>query len=372
VNDSFNPPNDTYFSPIRETFSVGETSYFGRSLPAVYKEGIYQLLIILVLLVFFSFDMDSPERFSFTDLFVPSKLAFFCNYLAAAMIINYVFLPSLYYNKRFFLFVAAVSVLITLVVLVDEYILEKIYFPDTRGEYFPGLIFTIVETLPIIIIMVAFKLAWDSNKKQREVDYLKNLMRESEIQFLKSQINPHFLFNNLNNLYAHAIDSSPKTPTIILNMANVLRYMLYDCREDFVPLSKEIQHLENYTGLHQLQIENRGSIHFNKEVKNENFCIPPLILMVFVENAFKHSTSSQSGNVEIDIELLVSDEGILAFYCFNNYSPNYQATETAKGIGLKNVRQRLDLLFPKRYQLDIDDDGCTYQVKLSLPLKPTT
>src|SRR5690606_22740068 len=122
----------------------------------------------------------------------------------------------LYYKKKPFFFAASVLALLVIVVLLDEYFLEQIYFPDTRGSHFPGVSFTIIETLPIILIFVLFKFVWDFYRKQREMDELKSLVQESEIQFLKSQVNPHFLFNNLNNLYAKALKNSPKTPTIIL------------------------------------------------------------------------------------------------------------------------------------------------------------
>lgn len=124
-------------------------------------------------------------------------------------------------------------------------------------------------------MIVAFKLAWDASVKQREVNELKDLIKESELQFLKSQINPHFLFNNLNNLYSYALDNSPKTPSIILELSSVLRYMLYDCKENFVPLAKEIKHLKNFTALNELQIEDRGSVRFETENLGGNYTIAP-------------------------------------------------------------------------------------------------
>lgn len=369
MNDSFPPPNDTVLSDFPESLPFQKADLYKISLPSYVWEIAYQFAVTFVLWVFFSFHMDYTEVFSFQDLFAPYKLAFFANYLLAALVINYVFLPFLYYRKRMLLFVLAVVLLITGVVLVDEYFLEKIYFPDTRGTYFPGFFYTVVETLPIIIILVAFKMAWDFNKKQREVERLKSLVKESEIQFLKSQINPHFLFNNLNNIYAYALDYSPKTPAIILDLSMVLRYMLYDCREDLVGLQKEIDHLKKYTGLYQLQLDKRGRILFTEAIQNDRFYMPPLILAVFVENALKHSTGSLSGNIEIDIRIDVSERGKMTFRCSNNYSPHYPPTGTARGIGLKNVVKRLDLLFQKAYQLRIEDDGNLYSVTLEIPLK---
>ncbi|UYQ95614.1 histidine kinase [Chitinophaga horti] len=362
MNDTIYPLNDTSLAAHRAGWSLQRLS------PHV-KEAIYQTVIVFVLMIFFSFSLDGSQHQSLQSLFKPSKLAFFANYLAAAMIINYVLLPMFYYRKRMLLFVAALAVLITLVIMVDEYVLEQIFFPDTRGTYFPGLAFTLVETLPIIIIMVAFKLAWDSNHKQRELERLKSLMKESEIEFLKSQINPHFLFNNLNTLYAYAIDRSPKTPSIILELSAVLRYMLYECKTDFVALTTEIQHLENYVALNQLQIGERGKIRFSKEIEHLTFTIPPMVLIVFVENAFKHSAGSQAGNIDIDVQVRVSEQGLLTFSCRNNYSQHYPSSGLAKGIGLENVKKRLDLQFRSEHTLDIQDNGQLFAIELTMRLK---
>src|SRR5690606_30078861 len=123
-----------------------------------FKEFVYQLTIVLLLLVFFCFELNEDQHQSLHTLFKPSELAFFANYLAAAMVINYMLLPAFYYRKRWVWFIAAFSAVLAVVILVDEFVLEQIFFPDTRGTHFPGLMFTLVETLPIIIIIVAFKL----------------------------------------------------------------------------------------------------------------------------------------------------------------------------------------------------------------------
>lgn len=372
MNDQVFPLNDISFDDKSDAKVIKKARRFDLSrLSPHFKELIYQTVIVLVLLIFFCFELDETKHQSLATLFIPSKLAFFANYLAAAMVINYFLLPVFYYKKRPLLFIAALSLLLTAVILVDEFILEQIYFPDTRGTHFPGLLFTLVETLPIIIVIVAFKLAWDSNRKQSELERLKSLIKEGELLFLKSQINPHFLFNNLNNLYSYAIDNSPKTPTIILELSAALRYMLYDCRSDFVALTKEIQHLENYVALNRLQIENRGVIRLSKDIRNMNFSIPPLVLMVFLENAFKHSTATQVANIDVAVSLQVSQEGKLNFLCQNNYSRNYLSSGPAKGIGLENVRKRLDLQYGGDHQLEIDDNGDIFRVKLMLDLKKT-
>jgi len=328
-----------------------------------YKEFIYQAILFIVLLTFFAFSQNGTEKIEFY------VLIFFCNYAICAFLINYILLPKLYYKKKLLWFFIGVSILITLVILIDEFILEQIYFPDTRGKYFPGVLFTLAETLPVIILFVAFKFVWDFHKKQSEVEALQVLVKENELQFLKSQINPHFLFNNLNNLYSYAIENSPKTPSIILELSSVLRYMLYDCREDFVLLSKETDHLKNFTALNELRIENRGVINFNSNIQSLHFKIAPLILTVFVENAFKHSCSSQSRGIFIQIDVTVIESGILTFLCRNSYLSKTNNNHLSSGIGLENVKKRLQILYPQAHELTIVDGHNAFEVILSLELK---
>lgn len=335
-----------------------------------YKEIAYQATVLIVLFIFFSYNQDGIENIFLNKILAPYKFAFFGNYMASAMVINYYLLPNFYYKKKPVLFFVCVAVLIALVILMDEYILEQIYFPNTRGSYFPGVLYTLLETLPIIIIMVAFKFAWDFNKKQSEIDALKALVKENELQFLKSQINPHFLFNNLNNLYSYAIENSPKTPSIIIELSSVLRHILYDCTKDFVLLSKEMEHLKNFTALNELHIEHRGHISFTTDIKSSRYYIAPLILMVFIENAFKHSTDSQSESIFIDIHVDVEEHGLLTFTCKNSFLPFQKSDNTSKGIGLNNVKKRLLLLYPKSHQLQIKNNNNVYEVILTMQLNP--
>lgn len=217
--------------------------------------------------------------------------------------------------------------------------------------------------------MVGVKFAWDANKKQNQVEELLTSVKESELKFLKSQINPHFLFNNLNNLYSYAIAESPKTPSIILELSSVLRYMLYECKEDKVTLTKELEHIKNFVKLNELQIEERGKVSFFKVGNCDRFVIAPLILIVFIENAFKHSTASQSNDILIDIRIDISEKGILNFACVNSYLPNSNNESLAKGIGLINVKKRLAILYPKKHQLNISNQNNIYKVELVLELE---
>lgn len=326
------------------------------------REWLFQSVFLSVLFLLYAINRKSPTIETF-------EIVFFSQYVILALFIGYVFIPKFFYTKKYVWFTLSVFMVILVAYVNEEYILEPIFFKNKRGEHISSLYFTLLEFLPLIITMVSFKLAWDAIKKQSEVEQLQLLAQESELRFLKSQINPHFLFNNLNNLYSYAIENSPKTPNIILELSSVLRYMLYDCKEDFVPLIKEINHLKHFTALNELQIENRGKVTFTTSDIPSNFKIAPLILLMFIENAFKHSTSSQSDNIFITITIDVLENGQLNFNCKNSFLPNTNNQSLSKGIGLENVKKRLQLLYPDKHKLTIATNNTTFEVNLVLQLQ---
>jgi len=329
-------------------------------------ELLFQLGLHAVVFFFYAFDSDSPQQFDFR--IESYRVAFFLNYMFANAIIGYFLLPKFLYKKKYAHFFGFVLLLIAAVIFIEEAFLENIYFPDSRGANFPGIFFSLGQILPIIAIFTGFKFAWDALTKQKQVEALEKMVLESELQFLKSQINPHFLFNNLNNLYSYAVENSPKTPAIILELSSVLRYMLYECREKYVPLSKEIEQLENFTRLYELQIEERGVVNFSTTNIHGDHLIAPHILIVFIENAFKHSQAGQASGIAIDIAIQLSGEGQLDFYCKNNFGPVTNTQNSAKGIGLENVKKRLQLIYPDAHHLEITQNQF-FEVKLTLHLK---
>lgn len=295
---------------------------------------------------------------------------FFLNYFAAILLINYWLLPRFFYQKKYRLFALGVVIVLAIVIVIEELVLEQIFFPNSRGSSFPGVIHTLGEIAPPIIIFVGVKMGWDMHVKQNEMDKLRNLMSESELKFLKTQINPHFLFNNLNNLYSYALVNSPQTPEIILQLSSLLRYMLYEGAKSQVPLAKEIKYLQDFVALQKLQIDERGQVNFDVKGEVDNQMIAPLILVVFIENCFKHSASSQTEGIQIQINIALVDNK-LTLYCSNTYSLEHNNDNIAKGIGLKNVQARLELLYPQRHVLSIQNQDNLYEVNLELNiLKP--
>lgn len=325
------------------------------------REWFFQALFILMLFVLYTFDKESPT----IELY---QVVFFLHYAILALFVSYVLLPRFFYTKKYAWFAGSLLLVFAVSYLLEEFVLERLFLKGPRAKHVANVFFTLLEIVPLILTMVSFKLAWDTIKKQREVEQLQLSVQESELKYLKSQINPHFLFNNLNNLYSYAIENSPKTPDIILELSAVLRYMLYDCKEDFVPLAKEIEHLKHFTALNELQIENRGSVQFQTSAVPTDFVISPLILLMFIENAFKHSTSSQSKDIFIAIFIEVSNSGELQFQCKNSFLPSSNKQSLSQGIGLENVRKRLQLIYPNQHQLNISTKNNIYDVSLILQL----
>ena len=325
------------------------------------RELLFQIVLHLVVLLFFSIDRNAESL-------VLNKAIFVLYYSAATLLVSYYLMPRFLYQKKYWQFFLGVAMVVATVIAIEELIIEPLMFPHTRrGDEFPGVYISLLGILPVMFILAGSKFGWDALQKQAQIDELKGTIHESEIQFLRSQINPHFLFNNLNNLYSYALQNSPKTPEIILEMSGVLRYMLYESKEQFVPLKKELEQLGNFIKLYKLQIEDRGQVEFNVGKIKGDYRIAPLILIVFIENAFKHSQSGQSSDIEIDISVQVVDD-VLEFHCKNNFESVKSLDTVAKGIGLQNVKKRLELLYPKKHSLEIKEEDNCYNVSLRLEL----
>lgn len=332
---------------------------------AYLQEILFQIGLLSIVLIFFAYEKNKGTGDVVFD--VP-KIVFFLNYVVAAMIINYVLLPKFLYRKKYRSFIFFSLLIIAAVIIIEEGVIEQIYYPDTRGRRFSSVFNNLFSAMPIITIFVGFKFAWDAIRQQRQLEALQSAVKESELQFLKTQINPHFLFNNLNNLYSYALEQSPKTPEIILELSGVLRYMLYECQEATVPLRKEIEQLDNFVNLSKLQLEERGNVDFKMPNIKDGYRIAPLILSVFIENAFKHSASSQQNAIDIRINLDWISENTIVFTCENSFSNKSNTDSLSKGIGLENVRKRLELLYPDKHKLQIENASNRFNVRLSIEL----
>jgi hypothetical protein len=223
--------------------------------------------------------------------------------------------------------------------------------------------------LGIVFFASSVKLLKHWYNMQRVNQMLVKEKLEAELNFLKSQVHPHFLFNTLNNLYALTLKKSEQSPEVVLKLSEMLDYMLYQCNEDKISLDKEIKLIKNYISLEQLRFSDRVDIKFDITGRTSNNFIAPMILFPLIENCFKHGISIDTKTGWIKIKLSVDRNELL--YEVSNSKPQpdvEKKEEISKGIGLKNVQKRLELIYPQRHDLQISEKENSFSCILKLEL----
>jgi len=201
--------------------------------------------------------------------------------------------------------------------------------------------------------------------KEKELQYEREKVT-SELKTLKAQLNPHFLFNTLNNIYVLSLENSPKTPKSIEKLSKILDHVLYRCNTKFVSLSSEIELLGNYIELEKLRYDDRLEINFNNRIEQDGE-IAPLILLSLVENAFKHGAGEDSGSPKIDINFHNTNAQFKFVISNTVFAASDQIERTP--IGLKNIKKQLDLIYPNRFELQIDNSSTLFTVTVIIKNK---
>ncbi len=204
----------------------------------------------------------------------------------------------------------------------------------------------------------------EKNNKLREID-MRHQNIEFEMKFLKTQINPHFLFNALNNIYALSIIKSEKTPDMILKLSDMLRFTLYDSENKKVKLKREIEYINNFIEFQKLKTDSDLNIRMDASGCNEEFMIEPMLLIPFIENSFKHGNidNPKKGWLQVSVKTLGP---ILVFQVRNSLPPIAINKDIVGGIGVENVRKRLNILYPGRYEMKIDKTETEFGVFLKI------
>ncbi len=234
-------------------------------------------------------------------------------------------------------------------------------------------IISIIDTALFVALTLIISMAYVYFQKDKQnkvaIAKLETLNKTTELNALKSQINPHFLFNALSNIYSIAYFGDKETPTKIGQLSRMLRYVLYECSADKVRLEQEINYLEEYIDFQKFKIKTEQHINFNHTECNQNIKIAPMILLPFVENAFKHSHSGVDKNAQIDIDIK-TDNTHFIFIVENTKSLKKQEIMVSSegGIGLSNIHKRLDMIYGKNYTLDIENKD-TFKIELKIELK---
>ena len=228
--------------------------------------------------------------------------------------------------------------------------------------------FGLMTIFSTLFISSSYKLGVDFIQKERNEFQLEKEKMASEMKFLRTQINPHFFFNALNNLYAISRTKPKRTGEFIGKLSDMLRYVIYDCNQSSVPLKKEIEYLENYVYFQEIKEDENLKIRFETDIENPDFGIEPMIFLPLLENAFKHGYSMQGDDTLIEIKVKQAAKQLL-FVCKNTL-PSDATSSTPdpsySGIGIKNIRARLAYSYPDKHQLKITNDGVSFLVELTL------
>ncbi|NCD72463.1 sensor histidine kinase [Mucilaginibacter agri] len=351
------------------------------------KYKLYHILFWMLYDYFlWSLAIDSPYsvlRTIFFSVYVVKFLAYVIPPALGAYFNLYFLIPRYLQKKRYglYLLYLALTIICTSALITSGYYIAAWMDGSTAEKVFgiaPGLngYYHLIKdepfrfTLGAITLAMSIKLTKNWIETQARQQELEKEKLETELKFLKYQFNPHFLFNSINSIFFLIHKNPDMASASLAKFSELLRHQLYECNDQQIALNKEVTYLENFIELEKLRQNQSLAVHLNMErTFNPDIGIAPFILMTFVENAFKHVSkdTGRSNWINIDLEI---NSTVLYFSAVNSTS-EAPITEVVNygGIGLKNVKRRLDLIYPGGYQLDIQQHSNSFQVKLELQLR---
>lgn len=251
--------------------------------------------------------------------------------------------------------------------LFDIFLYGYVLGPMRRDRFLETISYNFFSTLWYIGIVIAFKLSIDWYEQKRLLQKTAFEKLQAEVNYLRAQVNPHFLFNVLNNLYSLTLKKSDKAPDVVLKLSNMMEYMLYDSNDESVLLESEIIYLQNYIALEQLRYGDNLSVIFNINGSANEHVIVPLLLLPLVENAFKHGISKTTGKTDLHIRVDINNKDLK--FLIENEKPVAGVSVAGNvkgGIGISNLIQRLELLYPQKHVLEITDGKNSFRVSLQI------
>ena len=334
----------------------------------VVQHTLFWVLSYYLLLRFFAY-----EDTLYTVDFVYNLL--FHLSLAITVYLNLFFLvPKLLNKQRYLFYILAVLLLLVFGIYLNIFTFE--YLADVL---FPGFYFisyyNFLDIAQFFLIYLVLTTLLKLSKAWFKLDLQKKLISkmekeklDTELSALKGQIDPHFFFNSLNNLYSLALDQDDRTADGILKLSQNMRYILYDCRSDKVPLEKEIEHIKNYIELQQLRLKPDAKVNLSLQGDFSEILVAPLLFIPFIENGFKHGLRGGDQNAYINIAFELINQALLFKTENNKTEKDDWLDKERKGIGIINTRRRLELLYPQKHELQIIDGVEHFSVMLKLEL----
>lgn len=273
------------------------------------------------------------------------------------------------YLKFFLLFTLSLALFYLVRTGLNYILVTENIWPEAQGNQEPFTAIHIVElvigAIYVIALVSAIKLTYDWVNEKKRNDDLQRVQLETELNFLKSQIQPHFFFNTLNNLYALVIKKSPNAPNVVMKLSEIMQYVLYEVKEPKIGLMKSINYLYSYLELEKLRYGERVKSEINIDGNIDDIEIPPLLFLPFLENCFKHGTKHHE-DINVTIDFAVKDN-FLFFTVTNNFVKSNDK-DAKHGIGINNVKRRLQQLYGQAYSLKTKSKGNLFTVNLKLPL----
>ncbi len=283
----------------------------------------------------------------------------------------FVLIPKFYFNGKHFLFFLMMVIALAVVVFIPELIFHFKFENDFHelvhepSHFPPPPFFFLISRnlfLFIIVLFLSLFIKITSQLKKTEKEKLK-----AELSFLRAQINPHFLFNTLNSIYSLAIQKSDQTPKAVVSLSNLMRYVTTEAHKEFVPLDDEIVYINNYINLQVIRLGDTVKINFNLAGKMDDHLIAPIILIPFVENAFKYGVNPEKNSlIQINIKL---ENSILNMVVYNLKVYEPKENEKVSGHGISITKNRLNVLYPNKHTLIIKDSPNDYTIDLKINLK---
>ncbi len=315
--------------------------------------GAFLLVLILEILSMWGI----KDRFDTTYSFFLHGLNYTIAIMAIIWINHFICIPFFFDKRRYFLY----TILLVASVFIGSYL--KGYGKDGWYGVYKMTFFLIYTTgAGMAVFFLRRNILF-----RRENDEKEKLQKEMELNYLKAQVNPHFLFNSLNSIYSLSRKQSLETPDLVMQLSELMRYQLESSKKDTVLLKEELEFIENYLLLEEKRLSKRCTIEFLIDGDMSGLRISPMLLIPFVENAVKHGAQSTNEQSTIDISVAIKNT-TLHFYVENSKPSSMVSASKRNGLGLENVRRRLNLLYPDSHILEIDDNEEKYHVNLSIDL----
>ncbi|MGM9479489.1 sensor histidine kinase [Pedobacter sp. GSP4] len=321
-------------------------------------------------LVGFEFDIWMLIRNfgTFLAFFSQFLIMYLCGYLLFFINSRYL-VPKILKNKGLLIYLLSVAATVALLYPMLAQLLISLPINTIFGrsifESNPFELENAFGAFAIILISLPVVLALQWGKQNHIILSLEKEKSQNELDLLKQQLNPHFFFNTLNNLYALSLQKSDKTPESILQLSALMRYTIYKGQEKSVKLAQELDYITDYIQLQQIRLRKKLHFEFEKQITDDQIEVAPLLLIVFIENAFKHGIEPAEDAASLKL-CLVSNHTTLHFTCENTY--HQEEVSQTSGIGIDNLRKRLELLYPNRHTLDIRSNDNIFRAELKLQL----